>query len=180
LSDEKSERLGYFAHATVFERLHEVAQSSDYISHESETLWSGLLSKDSAFDGVWKGMADDEEKKNIFAMLKMWTGWTGAMHNEASLKWWGFEQEYVGNDLVVQPGYQKLVEWNIDEIKKAGGDIRLSQEITELAWKQEGECYCIQIKILEADDSIHSQRTKSKCPRHPQSTLLIISSLHSH
>lgn len=72
----------------------------------------------------------------------MWTGWSGAMYNDTSLKWWGFEQEYIGKDLVVQPGYQKLVEWSIDEIKKAGGDIKYEHEITELAWDEKGGQAC--------------------------------------
>lgn len=62
------------------------------------------------------------------------------MYNDTSLKWWGFEQEYVGKDLVVQPGYQTLVEWSVEEIRKAGGEIKFEQEITDMAWSEESEC----------------------------------------
>lgn len=66
-SDEASQRAGFFAHATVFERLHDVAQSSDHFPNESETLWSALMSKDDAFNKVWKDVPV-EEKANIFAV----------------------------------------------------------------------------------------------------------------
>jgi hypothetical protein len=109
-------------------------------------LWSALLNKESAFEGVWNGVKD-EEKKDVFSMLKMWTGWTGAMHNETSLKWWGFEQEYIGNDLVVQPGYQKLVEWNVKEVEKAGGQVKLGEEITKMVWNEKSECFCASVNL---------------------------------
>jgi len=66
-SEELSEKAGYFAHATVFERLHEVAQSSDHIPSDEETLWTGLLNKGPAFKDVWNGVKA-EEKAQIFAM----------------------------------------------------------------------------------------------------------------
>jgi hypothetical protein len=66
-SDEESERAGYFAHATVFERLHEVAQSSRHVPHDRETLWSALLSNEGAFEPIWKDVSEDEKAK-IFAV----------------------------------------------------------------------------------------------------------------
>ncbi|UZJ56536.1 hypothetical protein CBS101457_005856 [Exobasidium rhododendri] len=131
-SEEESKRAGYFAHATVFERLHEIAQSSDYMPKDDDTLWTGLRSSEPAFRTVWKDVKG-EEKANIFAILKMWTGWTGAMYDQTSLKWWGFEQEFIGKDLIVQPGYQTIVEWCLNEIKAGGGDVKLEETITKVA-----------------------------------------------
>jgi hypothetical protein len=72
--------------------------------------------------------------------LKMWTGWTGAMYDETSLKWWGFEQEYMGKDLVVQPGYQTVIDWSLDEIAKAGGEVKFDEKIVKITLREEGEC----------------------------------------
>lgn len=58
------------------------------------------------------------------------------MYNLTSLKWWGFEQEYIGNDLVVQPGYEKLIDWSVNEMKNLGGQLKLSEEVIDLVWNE--------------------------------------------
>jgi hypothetical protein len=70
----------------------------------------------------------------------MWTGWTGAMYDKTSLKWWGFEQEFVGKDMIVQPGYQRLIEWSLNEIKGSGGRVILDEKITKIALSQGSKC----------------------------------------
>ena len=65
--DERSQRAGFFAHLVLFERLREVAQLSDRLPTDDESLWTALLSKDSTFASLWKD-AGDEERADIFAM----------------------------------------------------------------------------------------------------------------
>lgn len=80
--------------------------------------------------------------------LKMWTGWTRAMYNLTSLKWWGFEQEYVGNDFVVQPGYEKLISWSVNEMERMGRQIKLDEEVTDVIWNENSSSEGEQVKVI--------------------------------
>ena len=57
----------------------------------------------------------------------MWTGWTGAMHSDVSLRYWGTEEEFEGPNAVMLPGYQKIVNWSGERIKKGFGEIVLGE-----------------------------------------------------
>lgn len=159
----------YFAHATVFEGLSEVAQRSEYEPKREETIWSGLLSKDHIFQSIWKDVKEDE-KPGVFALwvitknewslmltffdidrLKMWTGWTGSMFDETSLKWWGFEQEYIGHDAVVQPGYQKLIEWSAQQVKEAGGKLVIDEIVDRISFDEETDAKNINVKTSKGE-----------------------------
>lgn len=62
------------------------------------------------------------------------------MYDKTSLKWWGFEQEYIGKDLVVQPGYQTIIDWSIEEILKSGGELKMNERIKKMSLTEKGAC----------------------------------------
>jgi lysine-specific histone demethylase 1 len=151
---DKAEKIGFLARATVFGRLIECAEKVRQSSHgrkpdTDESLWSALIGDDPAYKDVWKTVDDEEVKEDTFSVLKTWSGWTGALHSDVSLRWWGTEDEYEGEDVVVLPGYQSLVEWTADQARRDGAAILLDKVVKKIELSgssvsvtcQDGETY---------------------------------------
>ncbi|KAN0066562.1 hypothetical protein ACQY0O_000656 [Thecaphora frezii] len=130
LDAAQSERLDYFSHATTFERLHEVVQRRDTVPEEDESIWSALVQRE-RYPDVWDGI-DEEERRRILATASLWTGWAGARLEDVSLRWWGFEQEFPGEDAVVLPGYDTLVDWSAEKVRKGGGTVLTDRKVVRV------------------------------------------------
>lgn len=71
-SEEKCKHMDYFGWTTIFENLSRCAKTLREATNKQrpnahETLWSGLLSSDSAYQDVWANV-EDQEKKDVFAV----------------------------------------------------------------------------------------------------------------
>ncbi|PWZ01393.1 amine oxidase [Testicularia cyperi] len=123
-----SERIDFFSHATTFSRLQACVQTSDPVTREQESVWSGLTHPD-RYPAVWKDVTCTE-KEMVLSVASLWSGWTGASLDQVSLKWWGWGQEFQGPDMVVLPSYARLVDWSVEQIRNSGiGDIQLHAKV---------------------------------------------------
>lgn len=75
----------------------------------------------------------------------MWSGWTGAPLSTVSLKWWGFERDFHGEEMVVRDGYSALIDWTAREIvnaqTKGNSEIKLNTKVTSARLSEEGGCW---------------------------------------
>lgn len=141
-------RLEYLSHLVTFERLHEYAQRGGPHGlapepSEEASIWSELLRQqagegEEAKEGIWRGV-DAPTRKEVLKMAGLWSGWTGAELKDVSLKYWGWEREFRGEDAVVLPGYRKLVEYHVRLIEEAGGDIRLQSKVDKVELLEDEE-----------------------------------------
>ncbi|PWN20107.1 amine oxidase [Microstroma glucosiphilum] len=151
---EEAARLEYLSHLVTFERLHEYAQRGGPHGlapepSEEDSIWSELLRQQSGNgkadkEGVWRGI-DAPTRKEVLKMAGLWSGWTGAELKDVSLKYWGWEREFRGEDAVVLPGYRKLVDYHVRLIEEAGGEIRLQSKVDKVELLEEEERVSIQI-----------------------------------
>ncbi|POW00846.1 hypothetical protein PSTT_12851, partial [Puccinia striiformis] len=54
--------------------------------------------------------------------------WTGASAEHVSLRWWGFEKEFTGEDVVLPNTYNNLVRKMASEFERLGGQMLLQSE----------------------------------------------------
>jgi lysine-specific histone demethylase 1 len=145
---EEAARLEYLSHLVTFERLHEYAQRGSPHGlapepSEEASIWSELLRQQAgegpeAKEGIWRGV-DAPTRKEVLKMAGLWSGWTGAELKDVSLKYWGWEREFRGEDAVVLPGYRKLVEYHVRLIEEAGGEIRLQSKVDKIELLEDEE-----------------------------------------
>ncbi|SPO35254.1 uncharacterized protein PSFLO_00725 [Pseudozyma flocculosa] len=152
LDRDLAQRIDFFSHATTFQRLQRAAQHGHRTPLPQESIWSGLVDAKS-YPDVWKGI-DDAEKDCILSVASLWSGWTGARLSDVSLRWWGFEQEFPGEDVVVQPGYSHLVEWSADKIRQAGGRIVTQRRVEAVELLSDDR-----VRVTATDVSTASQPT---------------------
>lgn len=128
---EESTRKEYLSHNITFERLHEYTQRGENgVPGDKESIWTEL-NRQQADEGIWKGV-DAVEREQLLRMSSLWHGWNGASLDDVSLKWWGWEREYRGEDAVVQPAYCKLVEWMVQQAPNAQIRLQHKVDIVEL------------------------------------------------
>lgn len=70
---EKSGFVGYFGRATVFDLLIKAAakmreETNGKRPENHESIWTGLTSKDKAYQQVWNNVGDDEKRADVFAV----------------------------------------------------------------------------------------------------------------
>ncbi|KAE8216264.1 hypothetical protein CF327_g561 [Tilletia walkeri] len=147
LSAEKADRMDYVTFSAVFSRLRALAQQHpDLVIDQSISMQEALVSRDETFcKALWSTTAgeDDIDVDTVEAakeLMSVWAGWTGAPLDEVALKWWGFEQEYEGEDAVVKEGYgPTLIEWYRREVCALGGEIVLNTEVTSICDEDEDD-----------------------------------------
>ncbi|MCO5565888.1 hypothetical protein L7F22_019563 [Adiantum nelumboides] len=139
LQEEKAEKVAFFSQGLIFDLL---IENLDKIRKESngerplsnETLWSALLTRkdDPLYGKLWEQIESEDERELVMTMAKLWTGWTGALHWDLSLRWWGAENDFHGGNEVVLPGYQNLIQWSADKVTSKEGKIELNKVVQKL------------------------------------------------
>lgn len=139
LQEEEAEKVAFFSQGLLFDLL---KQKLDLIRKESkgtrpqseETLWSALLTRedDPDYGQLWNQVKSEEERELVMTMSKLWTGWTGALHWDLSLRWWGAEDDFEGGNEVILPGYQTLVQWSADQAYAKGVKIELNKTVNKV------------------------------------------------
>ena len=125
LEREESERLEYLSHNVTFTRSRLLAQEGQTIPGDDESIQNAL-----AGDAVWRGIDDPEERQKIAKLSPIWAGWTGAELQHVSLKWWGFDQDFTGEDAVVTSGYSSLAHWAWKQAEASGAQLILNSKVT--------------------------------------------------
>lgn len=135
LPSKEAERLSYLSHSVTFERLHSQSQASDSVSPNTSVY--SVLEDTKAGEGIWKGV-EEKERETLLGISQQWTGWTGASLDKVSFKYWGFEQEFPGEDAIVKEGYGSLIDYYRKVIERLGGEIKLETIVDEVV-KNEDE-----------------------------------------
>ena len=139
LQEEEAEKVAFFSQGLIFDllidRLKKVREESKGQKPLSnETLWSALLTRkeDPIYGKLWEQIESEDERELVMTMSKLWTGWTGALHWDLSLRWWGAENDFHGGNEVVLPGYQTLIQWSADKAISKGARIALSKAVVKV------------------------------------------------
>lgn len=131
---EMSDKLSIRIFSSLFVRSRFAAQSVLNPSL-AESLASWLYAADSPlFEGL-----NDEEGTIVKQMTGLFDGWTGAALEEVSLRWWGFEREFGGQDGVVKNGYDGFLKILENAIRSKGGKIELDREVVSVKLEVEGQ-----------------------------------------
>lgn len=139
VQEEEAEKVAFYSQGLVFdlliEKLDEVrTESKGERPLPKETLWSALLTRkeDPVYGQLWEQLESEEEREMVITMAKLWTGWTGALHWNLSLRSWGAENDFHGGNEVVLPGYQALIQWSADKASSKGAKIELDKVIEKV------------------------------------------------
>ncbi|PWN34912.1 amine oxidase [Meira miltonrushii] len=118
LQGEKAEKVAFFSQGPL----------------PKENLWSALLTRkdDPVYGELWEQLESEEEREMVMTMSKLWTGWTGALHWDLSLRWWGAENDFHGGNEVVLPGYQTLIQWSADKATFKGAKVELNKVVEKV------------------------------------------------
>ena len=68
----------------------------------------------------------------------------------------------MGEDYVVQPGYQSLIEWCVGEVVRAGGKLKTAEKVTAITLDKEGERQRPRVLKVRVNLSSHPQRMVCK------------------
>ncbi|KAG8989345.1 hypothetical protein FRB90_002289 [Tulasnella sp. 427] len=109
---------------TIFGHLRYAAQYGTPPS-PSTPVSSPLFSPESP---LYKGL-DERGKFYANSTAVMLEGWTGAPLEKVSFKWWGWEQEFQGEDAFMADGYSKVIDWLESEVKQGESEIKLKEEV---------------------------------------------------
>lgn len=83
------------------------------------------------------------------------------MHSDVSLRWWGAEREFDGPDVVLQPGYQAVIDYYADGIKSAGSEIRLGERVERVTADTAGSSVTVK---TDAGGEYHGTHVISSLP----------------
>jgi polyamine oxidase len=131
LKEEVSEKLDFLSFNVTFNRCHEQAQAGPSVPKEEESVWD-VLTSTPAGQGVWRDI-EEEDRERVLSLSPMWSGWTGAKLSDVSLKWWGFENEFRGEDAVVSNGYRQLIDWTLHQAQRQGAELICDSKVTKIS-----------------------------------------------
>lgn len=128
--------FSFFLARQVFSvfKLRESAQNADPPPSPTASLATFLESSSPLF-------ADLPLSEHATARALAYTldGWTGASYGDVSLRWWGFEQDFDGEDREVHGvGYSGWLKRLADRFVEQGGKIKLGEIVREVADDDKG------------------------------------------
>ncbi|KAG8860159.1 hypothetical protein FRB96_004182 [Tulasnella sp. 330] len=96
---------------------------------------------------------DDDLDETVFPHARLYAEsitqstdhWTGASLEKVSYKFFGFEREFEGSDGFMAAGYDHVVKWLSEDTQRAGGEVRLSEEVTHMEIVGDAESRHVQI-----------------------------------
>jgi polyamine oxidase len=109
------ERARSYAQLEANPSVHESLQ--DFLSSEHSPLYDNLAGS---------------EKHLALRMINGFTGYAGADHSELSLRYWGFEREYSGDEGIIKQGYGPIVDWLGKQLQQRNVVVRLEEVVTAL------------------------------------------------
>ncbi|PLW33311.1 hypothetical protein PCANC_05100 [Puccinia coronata f. sp. avenae] len=139
LSDQASKELYEHANKTFFSTARTFSQSM-LLPHSSPTspgsgltcnptpksLYDFLLESPSS--PLYTSHHTPAEKNILQEIVNSLDSWTGASSEQVSLRWWGFEKEFTGIDVVLPNTYHSLIRKMTSEFERLGGRIILQSE----------------------------------------------------
>ncbi|KAA1065559.1 hypothetical protein PGT21_003213 [Puccinia graminis f. sp. tritici] len=138
LSDQTTKELYDHANKTFFSTARTFSQSM-LLPHPHPHTSSGLpynpppkslydFLLDSPTSPLYKNHHTPAERNVLQEIVNSLDSWTGASSEQVSLKWWGFEKDYTGEDGVLPNTYSSLIRKMASEFERLGGRILLDSE----------------------------------------------------
>lgn len=146
--DEAAKELEYSFEVT-FARLSQLSQSDpEWEPTDDMSLLSAMQGRVSPSDPdpektkikleqLWEGVPA-LTRERILAQPEMWAGWTGAPIDQIALRWWGSDEETVGDDAVVPQGFGRLIKYLSVQLFAHAGQIKLQHRVTAVNEGEEG------------------------------------------
>lgn len=121
-------------YTTVFHWTREVSRTK--LSPLTESLADVLFASTSP---LFHGLETDEEKSYARQLALTFDGWIGAGTDEVSFRYWGFEREFEGEDMLVADGYVHMLEPMRTEVEQYHGEIRLGEKVSDITYDEDSE-----------------------------------------
>ena len=129
-------RLIIRAHSLIFDQVFSFFQLRELSSTTSPASSASLAVFREPTSNLFHKIS--EANRPIAQSLgRIFEGWTGASMEDVSLRWWGHDQDYEGEDQIVGGGgYTGLVTALRKEIEGAGGLFKLNEEVVSIKDEQ--------------------------------------------
>ncbi|KIO21448.1 hypothetical protein M407DRAFT_245471 [Tulasnella calospora MUT 4182] len=92
----------------------------------STPLAAPLFSSESP---LYEGL-DERGRFYANSVALMLEGWTGAPLKKVSFRWWGWDEDFQGEDAYMADGYSKVIDWLESDVRNGSGEIRLAEQVT--------------------------------------------------
>ncbi|CAH7685005.1 amine oxidase [Phakopsora pachyrhizi] len=101
---------------------------------------------DPARSPLFNDLIDQDHIPFLRELVNGLESWTGARSDSVSLTWWGFEQDFEGEDVVLPQTYHRLIQKMAQRFESLGGKIHLNNECRSI--KLNSETQKVNIEIL--------------------------------
>ncbi|KAG8880715.1 hypothetical protein FRB97_000591 [Tulasnella sp. 331] len=145
IPDDLAKMLRRNVFSTVFQGMRVAAQAGSTIPSLETPLSEPIFHSESPLD--------DDLDETVFPHARLYAEsitqstdhWTGASLEKVSYKFFGFERESEGSDGFMAAGYDHVVKWLSEDTQRAGGEVRLSEEVTHMEIVGDAESRHVQI-----------------------------------
>lgn len=95
----------------------------------------------------------------INGMTRSFQEWTGAKWDEVSLRYWGFDMEFKGDQAYVSPGYGFIVDYIASKLRQLGVNIVTRSKVIGVKYDKETEN--VQIEVEQQQEALPDTSTST-------------------
>lgn len=141
IPEDVAERVAGAVFTTIFD--HSRKASNNQLSPLNKSLSDYLFDPSSP---LYQGLESDREKDYATQVAEGFDGWTGAALDRISFRFWGFEREFQGHDVIVADGYHSLLTPLQDDILRARGSVALGEQVLSITFNEDAQTVSISTK----------------------------------